>query len=427
MTTRTTGICCLCLLIASVASGQAREWPSERPPRSLPARAINFPPYQVQTLPNGLQVVAVLHHEQPAVSMRMLVGAGSASDPKGKLGLAHLVSSLLDQGTTTRSAKQMNDDIDSIGGAMGAGAARDLSFVNMVVMKDSFERGMRMLAEMVEHPGFANEELDRQRQQSLSFLKVSLEDPEFVANAVFDRLVYGLNPYGMPDSGTPATMASITRNDLVSFHEKFFVPNNAVLAIVGDVTAEEAFETVKKGVRRLEIARGGSRSPGRAPELDAPRDYRRQSTPSGTEIRVGNIGIPRNHQDYMALNLAIRILGRGQQSAVPGPSDRARPDLRRAGGSHDAERKRRYRRRDETTRSDATGEVLRLIVDQMWRLQRGASRERARGRKRHDRELSADDRNAGLDCPPGAERDLLRPAARTAADLPRTGQSRHRR
>ena len=62
----------------------------------------------------------------------------------------------------------MNDDIDSIGASMGAGAARDLSFVNMVVMKDSFEQGMRMLAEMVEHPAFANEEIDRQRQQSLS-------------------------------------------------------------------------------------------------------------------------------------------------------------------------------------------------------------------------------------------------------------------
>ena len=101
---------------------QTRDWPSERPPRPLAARDIKFPPYQVQTLPNGLQVVAVLHHEQPVVSMRLLVRAGSASDPKGKLGLAQLVASLLDQGTTTKSAEEMNDAIDFIGGAMGAGA-----------------------------------------------------------------------------------------------------------------------------------------------------------------------------------------------------------------------------------------------------------------------------------------------------------------
>src|SRR5204863_4509831 len=204
----------LCVLMnVSVASAQTRDWPSERPPRSLPARDIKFPPYEIQTLPNGLQVVAVLHHEQPAVSMRLLVGTGSASDPKGKLGLAHLLASLLDQGTLTRSAGEMNDAIDSIGGAMGAGAGSDLSYVNMVVMKDSFEPGMRMLADMVEHPAFAPEEIDRQRQQSLSFLRVSLDDPEYLANAVFDRLVYGFNGYGMPDSGTPATMAGITRDD----------------------------------------------------------------------------------------------------------------------------------------------------------------------------------------------------------------------
>ena len=92
------------LLNADTVSAQTRDWPSERPPRPLPARDIKFPPYELRTLPNGLQVVVVLHHEQPAVSMRLLIRAGSASDPRGKLGLAHLVASLLDQGTTTKSA-----------------------------------------------------------------------------------------------------------------------------------------------------------------------------------------------------------------------------------------------------------------------------------------------------------------------------------
>src|SRR2546428_4106798 len=90
-------IVCICAFLhlcipmgASAASAQVRDWPSERPPRSLPARDIKFPPYEIQTLPNGLKVVAVLHHEQPAVSMRMIVGTGSSSNPMGKLGLAHL-------------------------------------------------------------------------------------------------------------------------------------------------------------------------------------------------------------------------------------------------------------------------------------------------------------------------------------------------
>src|SRR5207245_9788165 len=119
---------CLC----GLAEAQTVAWPTERPPQPLPARDIKFPPYDLQTLPNGLQVVAVLHHEQPAVTMRLLIRTGTSADPKDKLGLAHLAASLLDQGTTTRSAQDMNDDVDFIGGASGAGAGTDLTFVTMV-------------------------------------------------------------------------------------------------------------------------------------------------------------------------------------------------------------------------------------------------------------------------------------------------------
>src|SRR4029453_7640211 len=96
------------------------QWPAERPPRPLPARDVKFPPYQIQTLPNGLKVVVVLHHEQPAISTRLLVRAGSASDPNEKLGLVHELASLLDQGTETKSAGELADGIDFIGGAVGA-------------------------------------------------------------------------------------------------------------------------------------------------------------------------------------------------------------------------------------------------------------------------------------------------------------------
>src|SRR5262249_62320256 len=160
-----------------------------RPPVPLHGRVVNLPPYEIQTLENGLKVVAVLHHEQPAVSMRLLIRSGSASDPKGKLGLVHQLASLLDQGTETKSAGELADTIDFIGGAMGAVAGTDVTYLHMVVMKDSFEFGMRMLSDLARHPSFAQAEIERQRQQTISALQVSLEDPDFVANAVFDRLV----------------------------------------------------------------------------------------------------------------------------------------------------------------------------------------------------------------------------------------------
>jgi zinc protease len=363
-------------LLAVTASAQTRNWPTERPPQPLAAREIKFPPYEIQTLPNGLQVVAVLHHEQPAVTMRLLVRSGTSSDPKEKLGLAHLAASLLDQGTTTKSAEEMNDAVDFIGGAMGAGAGTDLTFVNMVVMKDSFDAGLRMLSDMARHPGFAPAEIERQRQQMLSGMQVSREDPEHIANSVFDRLVYGFHPYGMPENGTPQTVAGLTRDDLLAFHTRFFAPNNAILAIVGDVTAEEAFAAAKKAFG--DWARRDLPTQTFIQPPDPTRRVIVVNKPDSvqTEIRVGHLGIPRKHPDYMAVNLAIRILGgegsnrlhqvlRTDRGLTYGAQ--ANMDTLKEAGDFEAE---------TNTRSDATGEVLRLIVDEFWRLQRERVSER---------------------------------------------------
>jgi len=363
-------------LLAVTASAQTRNWPTERPPQPLAAREIKFPPYELQTLPNGLQVVAVLHHEQPAVTMRLLVRSGTSSDPKDKLGLAHLAASLLDQGTTTQSAEEMNDAVDFIGGAMGAGAGTDLTFVNMVVMKDSFDAGLRMLSDMARHPAFATAEIERQRQQMLSGMQVSREDPEHVANSVFDRLVYGFHPYGMPENGTPQTVAGLTRDDLLAFHTRFFAPNNAILAIVGDVTADEAFAAAKKAFG--DWARRDLPTQTFIQPPDPTRRVIVVNKPDAvqTEIRVGHLGIPRNHPDYMAVNLAIRILGgegsnrlhqvlRTDRGLTYGAQ--ANMDTLKESGDFEAE---------TNTRSDATGEVLRLIVDEFWRLQRERVSER---------------------------------------------------
>ena len=352
------------------AAAQTREWPSERPPRPLASRDIKFPPYQVRTLPNGLQVVAVLHHEQPLVSLRLIVRAGSAFDPKDKLGLARLVASLLDQGTTTKSAGEISDAIDSIGGLMGAGAGIDLSFLSTLVMQDSFETGLRMLSDMARHPAFAQEEVDRQRQQVLSRLRVNLAAPEWVADAVFQRLVYGFHPYGMPDNGTPETLSRLTRDDLVAFHARYFAPNNAILAIVGDVTTEQAFSTATKVFgdwERHDVPQGKFTQP-----PDPTRRVVVVNMPGAvqTEIRVGHVGIQRNHDDYMVLNLATRILGgegsnrlhqvlRTERGLTYG-AQAVMGTLKEAGNIQAS----------TNTRSEATGEVLRLMVNEIWRMQR---------------------------------------------------------
>jgi len=274
------------------------------------------------------------------------------------------------------SASQLNDAIDFIGGGANAGAGTDLSFVNMLVMKDSFDTGLKMLSDMARHPAFATEEIARQRQQTVSSLQVSLDDPDFIANAVFDRLVYGLHPYGLPQSGTPETLSSITRDDLVAFHQKYFVPNDGILAIVGDVSPEDAFAAVRRVFGDWERREISTPAP-----TDPPMPARRVvivNKPDAvqTELRVGNIGIPRNHPDYMAVNLAIRILGGEGSNRLHQVLRTARGltygaqanfDTFKDGGDFEAE---------TNTRTVATGEVLRLIVDEFWRLQRERVNER---------------------------------------------------
>ncbi|MGE5814847.1 MAG: M16 family metallopeptidase [Acidobacteriota bacterium] len=362
----------LIVALGSVSSASAQSsWPSERPPGPLPARDVKFPPYDIRTLANGMQVIVVLHHEQPSVSVRLIVRGGGAQDPPDKPGVASLAATLLDQGTTTKTAQDIANAVDSVGGALGTGAGSDLSYINAVFMKDSFGTGLRLVADLARNPAFRQQEIERQRQQMLSALEVSYDDPDYVASTVFDRLVYGFHPYGKPDSGTPASLATITRDDLIAFHAAYFAPNNAILAIVGDLTADEAFaaaEQVFGDWPKNDAVKV-------APPTDPPPPTRRVivvDRPGAvqTEIRVGHIAVPRKHPDYMAMDLASKILGgegsnrlhrvlRSERGLTYGAS--AELETLKFSGDLVAE---------TDTRSEATGQVLRLIVDEFWKLQR---------------------------------------------------------
>ncbi|MGE0445068.1 MAG: M16 family metallopeptidase [Vicinamibacterales bacterium] len=361
----------LSLLAAGAASAQVSvPWPSERPPAPLAPREVQFPPYELKTLANGMQVIAVAHHEQPIVSLRLLVKTGAVNDPEGKTGVSSLASVLLDQGTTTRSAQDIANQIDFIGGALGTGSGSDLTFVNALVMKDSFDFGLELLNDVVRNPAFADEELDRQKQQIISSLQVNEQDPDYIAATVFDRLVWGFHPYGVPASGTAETLAAITRADLQAYHRAYFVPNNMILAVVGDIQPAEAFAAVEKvfgGWARAEVPAIRAAEPPpptrRIVIIDRPDAVQ-------TEIRVGQLAIPRRHPDYMAWDLAVKVLGgeggnrlhqvlRSARGLTYGAS--ADTEARKYGGSFVAE---------TDTRTETTAEALRLMVDEFSRLQR---------------------------------------------------------
>ena len=355
---------------------QAPNWPTERPPQPLPARDVKFPPYETRTLPNGLQVVVVQHHEQPVLTLRMLIRAGAASDPAQKQGAAVLTAALLDQGTTTRTAAQIADTIDSIGGGLGTGAGTDLSYANVLVMKDSLSLGFDLLNDVVRHPAFQTEELDRQRQQAISGLRVSYEDPDYVAGLVFDRLVYGFHPYGLPNNGTPQSLQSITVDDLRAFHRAYYAPNNAILAVVGDVTPQEAFSGAERAFGNWAAHDITAHDPGAPPEptrrvivVDKPDAVQ-------TELRVGQLALPRKHPDYLAFDLTMKILGGEGANRLQRVLRSERGLTYGASAEFQALRQSGDFAADTDTRSDATAEVLRVIVEEITKLQRDRVSER---------------------------------------------------
>ncbi|MBY0496535.1 MAG: insulinase family protein [Cyanobacteria bacterium] len=346
------------------------EWPRDNPPRPLPARPVTFPPYEIRKLANGMQVVLVSQNEQPVVSVRMIIRAGAAYDPKGKHGLAMLTATLLDQGAGKRTAEQIADTIDFIGGVLGTGAGTDLTSVNAIVMKDSYDVALDLVADVVQRPAFAPEEVERQRAQALSALKVAADDPESVADRVIERLIYGFHPYGMPGAGTPESLTGLTRADFVDFHKKYFVPNNALIAVVGDISAAEAMAGLEKHF--------GAWQAGEVPALNVtePPDATRRivvidkKDAVQTEIRVGHIAIPRKHNDYEAVDQTVKILGgeganrlqqvlRSQKQLTYGAS--ADLNTYKLAGAVIAE---------TDTQTATTAEALRVVVDEFTRLQR---------------------------------------------------------
>jgi hypothetical protein len=182
--------------------------------------------------------------------------------------------------------------------------------------------------------------------------------------------VYGFHPYGRPSSGTAESVPTITRDDLIAFHDKYFAPNNAILAIVGDVTPDEAFAGAERAFgdwprKAVDLPQFGDPPPPtrRAVVIDRPDAVQ-------TEIRVGHLAVARKSPDYMALNLAIKILGgeganrlhrvlRSERGLTYGAS----ADLETLQQSGDIVA-------ETNTRSETTGEALRLIVDEFWRLRR---------------------------------------------------------
>jgi zinc protease len=264
-----------------------------------------------QVLDNGLVLLVAERHNLPIVRVAIGLNAGSMQEPAEKAGLANLTSSLLTAGTATRTAHEIEEAIEFVGGDIGASGGSDYSTVRLSVLKKDVDLGFDLLADIIQNPTFPEDELTKKKERIKGGLKASEDDPTFVASREFKKALFGDHPYGRLVTGTAETIDSITREDIVRFHKKFYVPDNAVMAVVGDLTFDEVTGLIKRyfgdwkksGGLRLSEETAVPAVGGRTIIID--RDLT-QAT-----IILGHGGVARDDPDYYALSVMNYILGGG--------------------------------------------------------------------------------------------------------------------
>jgi zinc protease len=285
------------------------------PPPPAPAREVRFPAFQQKTLSNGLRVVVIEQHEQPLVSLRLMLNAGKAYEPDGKAGLADATASLLTKGTATRSAQKIAETIDFVGGSLGASAGTEAGYASAAVTSDQLDLGFDLLSDVVLHPSFPQEELERWRKQALSGLQINQQDASYLATTAITRLIFGGYPYGRPSSGTPESLAGLTRDDLAAFHQAHYIPNQTLFAVVGDVQPADAFARAERAFGGWKQGTASSLPPQEAQAtaktrvvvIDKPDAVQ-------TEIRLGQLGIAYGDPSLFAAEVYNSVLG-GNASA----------------------------------------------------------------------------------------------------------------
>jgi zinc protease len=370
--------CVARLLWIGLSWGVAVLSAADLPPTVPPPKPFQSAMPVVRVLPNGLKLAVIERHELPIIGVRLVVQSGAEADPASLPGTAQMVASLLNQGTTKRSAQEIARTIDQIGGTVETGADWDNSFVAVSVLTDRTELAFEMVSDMVIHPSFAPAEIERQRKQALSALSVAHDDPAYIADAAFDRLTFDGTAYGHPPDGTEEAVRRLTSSNIREFYARNYRPDNSILALVGDIRADEAYQLAARFFAEwkqddppptrqpstIDSSRTGTahHSKGRRiVVIDKPDSVQ-------TEIRVGNRGIPRGSSDYLALTVANQILGgpatnrlykalRTEHGLTYSASSEL--DCYQTNGSWEGK---------TSTRSAETIKSLRLVLDQMNRL-----------------------------------------------------------
>jgi zinc protease len=282
-----------------------------RPPGPGPVKPFRFPRLERGQLDNGLATLTARHGDLPLVTAQLVLDAGATSESLGKAGLAHLTASLLETGTETLSADKIAWSLESLGVQFESEAAWDATVLRIVVPRERLAPALSLFADLVRRPSFPGTEFERVRDEQLADILQRRKEPRALGDDMITRFIYNeQSRYARPLIGTSSTVVELTRQDVLQFYGVNYRPSAATLMFVGDIDAATA--------RNLARSHFGDWSVGRATRSDVHvAGAVERSTvfvvdrPGSvqSEIRIGDIGVSRHHEDYFPIVVMNSILG----------------------------------------------------------------------------------------------------------------------
>jgi zinc protease len=284
-------------------------WRKE-PPKPGQARPPQLPTPSSFQLANGLTVLVNERPGLPFVSASLVVKTGSGANPAGKPGLASFAAAMLDEGTATRSALQIADEVAQLGGSLTTTSSMDAVQVAAGSLRRTFPALVDVVADVVRHPAFPADEVERQRASRLASLAQQRGNASQVANAAMFGALYGSShPYGYTELGTEASNKAMTADDMRRFWTENFVPNNAALVVSGQITVTDLKPLVEKAFGDWQRGTPAAPAPGEPATTSARLVLVDRSAAPQTEVRVAAIGAPRATPDYEAIRVMNETLG----------------------------------------------------------------------------------------------------------------------
>jgi zinc protease len=298
---------------ASSRDGQGKDAPIQR---------FNLRRAQRVVLDNGLTLLLLENRRLPIVVAEAFVRNGRLLEPEAQAGVAHLAGALLDEGTDKHTGPQIAELIEDVGGSLDFTSSGG----DVQVLSGDRSLGLKLLLECLARPAFPQDAVSRQKLRLLTEIDDQERQPETKAQMAYDALVYGKHPFGRPDLGTHQSVEKLNRANLVQFHGRLFIPNNTILAVVGDFDSSKIIEEIQRLCREFEWKRK-ERPPLTVPAAVMPQTFTQKILPmpraEQLHFYMGHLGVRRLDPNYYKLLVMDYVLGTG-----PGFTDRLSARLR---------------------------------------------------------------------------------------------------